>query len=76
MIPALFTTSDDLPGEQIVETVKVRFPCEEHGRWFRHPVDTRKPKWVWCDGGETKLLRQTTLKDATVMPDDTMWVEV
>ena len=36
--------------------MKVRFPCE-HGQWFRHMVDPRAVKPVWCDGGETRLLR-------------------
>ena len=37
---------------------QVRFPCEEHGVWFRHMVKPDKPgRAVWCEGGTTKLLR-------------------
>ena len=46
--------------------MKVRFPCE-HGQWFRHPVDTKPVKWLWCNGGETKWL---------IAVDDLMWEEV
>ena len=58
-IPKVFTMTEDLPGEQLwPEPQKVRFPCEEHGQWFRHPVTMGPRKWEWCDGGETKLLER------------------
>ena len=38
---------------------RVRFPCPEHDRWFRHPILPIEPgrRFVWCEGGTTKLLR-------------------
>jgi len=54
---------------------KVRFPCEEHGVWFRHMV--KGSNYKWCDGGETKLLRvvKVGLGGFWESPDE-VWVEV
>ena len=45
---------------------RVRFPCPEHDRWFRHPILPIEPgrRFVWCEGGTTKLLREATIVDA------------
>ena len=54
-----------------------RFPCEHDEAT---PIGPSFPVWGctigdWCPGGREIRLRQTTLKDHTVKPDDTMYVE-
>lgn len=56
----------------MTDPIKVRFPCD-HNHWFKHFI---KGSYVWCDGGTTRRLRPTTLKDHTVKPDDVLYVEV
>lgn len=57
----------------MTDPIKVRFPCD-HNHWFKHFIPGSK--YVWCDGGTTRRLRLTTLKDHTVKPDDVLYVEV
>ena len=56
---------------------RVRFPCEEHGVWFKHMVKPVGPKPAWCEGGTTKLLRKTdTMTLYMEQHADVVWVDV
>lgn len=58
------------------DPIPVRFPCPDHPRQlFKHLADPRAPgRPVWCDGGETRLLRKE--HDQQRVRDRDVWVEV